>query len=203
MVEHSTLSDQELLHLISENDQKAFNRLFERYRNALFHYLQKITKSNETSEEIVLDVFMKIWTGRSILAEIDNFEAFLFRVARNKALDFLRWVQKSKLQQMELWNRMQDNLSCEPADTELSLAETNSIIQKAIEQLSPQRKLVFQMSREQGLTYEQIGKRLQISTHTVRNHLAASLQFIRSHLEPHGIGLMLITLLPLFFSISY
>lgn len=183
MGEHPTISDQELLRLISENDQKAFNKLFERYRDHLFHYLLKITKSNETSEEIVLDVFLKIWTGRSILTEIDNFEAFLFRVGRNKAFDFLRWTQKSKFQQMELWNRMHEMHASETADYDISLQETTLIIQMAIEQLSPQRKRVFQMSREEGLTYEQISKRLQISTHTVRNHVAASLQFIRSHLK--------------------
>lgn len=145
-----TSSDIELLQLISEGDQKAFNILFERYRDQLFHYLSKITKSNETSKEIVLDVFLKIWTGRSILTEIDNFEAFLFRIARNKAIDFLRWTQKSKLQQMELWNRMQEMTGPESAYNEIAFTETNSIIQKAIEQLSPQRQLVFQLSREQG-----------------------------------------------------
>lgn len=183
MGEHSTLSDRELLHLISGNDQQAFSRLFERYRDPLFCYLQKITKSNETAEEIVLDVFLKIWTGRSILGEIENFEAFLFRVARNKALDFLRLVQKSRLRQMELWNRMQENILSESCEEKIIAEEAETSIKEAISRLSPQRQLVFHLSREEGLTYEQIGKRLQISTHTVRNHVAASLQFIRSHLK--------------------
>lgn len=194
-----TSSDIELLQLISEGDQKAFNILFERYRDQLFHYLSKITKSNETSEEIVLDVFLKIWTGRSILTEIDNFEAFLFRIARNKAIDFLRWTQKSKLQQMELWNRMQEMTGPESADNEIAFTETNSIIQKAIEQLSPQRQLVFQLSREQGLSYEQISKRLQISTHTVRNHIAASLQFIRTHLKAENGWIIMLAFCPIFY----
>jgi RNA polymerase sigma-70 factor (ECF subfamily) len=174
--------ERDLLSRITDGDQEAFNILFEQYRDRLFSYLYKVTKSKETAEEIVLDVFIKIWTGRSVIIEIDNFEAFLFRVARNKALDFLRWVQKSRLQQMELWSRMQEGHATAAADEKILLEDTATSIRQAIAQLSPQRKMVFQLSREHGLTYEQIAQRLHLSTHTVRNHMAASLQFIRSHL---------------------
>lgn len=178
-----TYTDQELLQRITESDQEAFNQLFSQYRDRLFYYLQKITKSNEIAEEIVLDVFLKIWTGRAILPEIDNFEAFLFRVARNKALDFLRKVKKSRLRQLELWDHLQATADTETADQNMLLEETNASIQDAIAKLSPKRKKVFLLSRENGLTYEQIGKKLNLSTHTVRNHLAASLKFIRAHIN--------------------
>ena len=185
------LTDRELLQKISGGHQKAFDTLFERYRDRLFYYLLKATKSKETAEEIVLDTFLKIWTGRSILTEIDHFEAFLFRIARNKALDFLRRVEKNKLRQMELWEQLQRSASGEVADQALLLAEINAAVRQAVEQLSPQRKMVFQLSRDQGLTYEQIARRLHISSHTVRNHLAASLQFIRANLAP-DLGILLL-----------
>jgi RNA polymerase sigma-70 factor (ECF subfamily) len=186
MPDRIAYSDEDLLRKIKSSDQGAFNSLFERYQNRLFVYLFKIIKSKETAEEIVLDVFLKIWVGRSILAEINNFEAFLFCVAKNKALDFLRYTQKSKLQQMELWNQMQEMLSSENADQHILLEETKVAIQDAVSLLSPQRKMVFQLSREYGLTYEQIAERLHLSKNTVRNHLAASLQFIRGHLAANN-----------------
>jgi len=183
MVSYLTFSDEELLAQIASSEQKAFDVLFERYRNRLYAYLLKVTKSRETSEELVLDVFLKIWQGRSLLNEIDNFEAFLFRIARNKALDFLRWNQKRQTVQIELCNRMPEELTTEDADNQLLLHHAEAAIQYAIKQLSPQRKQVFKLSREHGLTYEQIAERMQISSHTVRNHLAASLQFIRQQLN--------------------
>ncbi|GAA4315528.1 RNA polymerase sigma-70 factor [Compostibacter hankyongensis] len=171
---------------ISASDQKAFDLLFERYRNRLFVYLIKVTKSKETSEEIVLDVFLKIWQGRTLLSEVDNFEAFLFRIARNKALDFLRWAQKRPLVQMEIWSRIQDTPAAAQTDNRILLQHAEAAIHYAVKQLSPQRKAVFLLSREHGLTYEEIATRMHISPHTVRNHLAASLQFIRNHLSSNG-----------------
>lgn len=195
MQDFYSVTDRELLNLIAGGDQKAFNRLFDQYRDQLFHYLQKITKSNETAEEIVLDVFLKIWNGRPILTEIDNFEAFLFQVAKNKGLDFLRRVQRNKLQQTELWKRLQATACVESADEKVLLADITDTVKQAVEQLSPQRKIVYQLSREQGFTYEQIGKQLHLSTHTVRNHLAASLQIIRSHLQADSVVMLLVALL--------
>lgn len=183
MARDLAISEQKLLSRIAEGDQKAFDLLFDCYRDRLFHYLKKVTKSEVIAEEIVLDVFLKIWTGRSLISGIDHFEAFLFRIARNKALDFLRSVQKSRLKQNELWELIHAQQSNETADQEILLAEVARSVRQAVDRLSPQRKIVFQLSREHDLTYEQIGRKLHLSTNTVRNHLAASLQFIRAYLK--------------------
>lgn len=188
--------EKEWLRRIAASDQKAFNELFTRYRDRIFAYLFKITKSRETSEEIVLDVFLKIWMGRTILEEIQNIEAFLFRVARNKAVDFLRLTQKSRLQQLELWDRIQGLAPCDQADFNTLLKETHASLERAVDQLSPQRKRVFQLSHEQGLSFEEISKRLNLSRYTVRNHLAASIQFIRAHLDTELGVIALVILLP-------
>ena len=182
MTDGQPFDDKALLSRIADADQEAFNMLFARYRARLFHYLVKITKSREAAEEMVLDVFLKIWTGRAIIGDIGNFEAFLFRVARNKALDFLRWAQKSRLQQLEIWYRMQGETAAAPADQPVLYGEVRAALDHAVASLSGQRRAVFQLSREHGLTYEQIAEQLNLSTHTVRNHLAAALRFIRAHL---------------------
>jgi RNA polymerase sigma-70 factor (family 1) len=176
-------TDHELLSRMAEGDQGSFNVLFERYRNRIFGYLFTILKSKEVAEEITLDVFLKIWEGRTTATEINHLEAFLFRVARNKALDFFRQLQKSREEQTALWHRMQDQLTTGAADHALLFADVEAAVRQAVDKLSPQRKMVFQLSRDHGLTYEQIAAQLQISSNTVRNHLAASLQFIRTQLD--------------------
>jgi RNA polymerase sigma factor (sigma-70 family) len=86
-----------LLVLIAEGNEKAFRMLFKNHRAKLFNYIFKLTKSRVAAEEIVMDVFLKLWEGRSLLSELDNFNAFLFAIARNKAYDFLRKAYKDRV----------------------------------------------------------------------------------------------------------
>lgn len=183
MYNPSLYTDKELLLKIAEGDQVAFSVLFEQYRNRLFTYLFKITKSAETSEEIVLDVFLKIWHGKEAIVEIENIEAFLFRVAHNKAIDFLRSLKRNPKIQQQVWDQMQEHVSAEVADKQLLLKGAQEMVEHAIHQLPSQRQKVFNMRHHHGLTNEDIAERLQLSRNTVRNHLALSVEFIRKFLS--------------------
>ncbi len=81
-------TDSSLLSAIASGDKTAFTILFERYRDQLFFYLLKHTKSSEVAEEIVTDIFMKLWTGRELAGQIINIGAFLRKVGYYKILDF-------------------------------------------------------------------------------------------------------------------
>ncbi len=175
---HFHADEQKLLIQLAEGNEDAFNTLFKRYRNQLFTYLYKITRSRENAEEIVLDVFLKIWTARNIALEIKNFEAFLFKVAYYKALDFLRSVQNKPEMQEEIETAL-GLISDKSPDEHILRQDMKKKIKSAISRLSPQRQQVFRLSREEGLSYEEIAQRLQLSRNTVRNHLSASLAFIR------------------------
>ncbi|MBC9929249.1 RNA polymerase sigma-70 factor [Chitinophaga qingshengii] len=175
--------DSELLLQIAGADQQAFNELFERYRDRLFAYLFSVTKDREASEELVLDTFLKIWQNRATLPELDHFEAFLFHIARNKSLDFFRQLQRNRERQTALWNIMYERQTGLSADQALLKEEVLKAIRMLVAEMPPQRRMVFRLSREQGLTYEQIAQRMNISPHTVRNHLAVSLRQIRAGLN--------------------
>jgi RNA polymerase sigma-70 factor (ECF subfamily) len=82
-------SDTELLEQVAVANETAFNLLFARYRDQLFTHLSKITKSRKVAEEVVVDVFLKIWNGRAALLEINHFEVFLVTVARNRPMIIL------------------------------------------------------------------------------------------------------------------
>jgi len=168
----------------AEGDEIAFNKLFELYRNRLYSYMIKITKSKEVAEEATLDVFLKIWKMKSSLNEINNFEAFLFRLAHNKAIDYQNTAKKSQLYQQQIWSDMEDLvIETNHADENILKIETERNIKLSINKLSPQRQEAFRLSREEFLSYDEIADRMQISKHTVRNHIASSLEFIKSRLE--------------------
>lgn len=195
MSETNPYDELAVLQKIGGGDQAAFKVLFEQHRNQLFTYLYKITKSAESAEEIVLDVFLKIWHGRESITAIRNFDGFLYRVAHNKAIDFLRSVSKNPAMQEEVWNLLHEPVSGEDADHKLLLKNTESMIGEAIGQLSPQRQKVFNLHHHQGYTNEEIAQRLNLSKNTVRNHLFASVEFIRKYISVNFALILLLSLL--------
>ena len=184
-----------LLQRITQGDERSFNLLFEQYRNQLFTYLFRITKSAETSEEIVLDIFLKIWHGREIVGQIDNFEAFLYRIAHNKAIDFLRSLKRNPMLREQTWEQIEEPLSFYESDACLIFKNTEAIFNEAVSQLSPQRQKVFHLHHSHGFTNQEIAERMLLSRNTVRNHLAASLEFIRKFMSVKMDILILILLL--------
>jgi RNA polymerase sigma-70 factor (family 1) len=186
--------DEYCLSKIKEGDEHFFNLIFEKYRNQLFAYLYKVTKSKELSEEIVLDVFLKLWHGREAITEIQNFEAFLYKVAHNKAIDFFRAAKRSQALQQALWQAIIEAPAADNADNRLIFKNTDALIKEAINQLSPQRKKVFELRHYEDLSYAEIAATLNLSSNTVRNHLAASLQFIRDYLEKNNALLLLLAM---------
>lgn len=179
--------DNVLLHLIAEGDEQAFTELYNKHWSKLYTFLVRMTKSHEIAEELVYDIFTKLWTGRELVREIRNVDAFLSKVAYNKAMSFFRLAAtQKKLQKVVL--RQMDHQYVDDAANRLLDNEALEILQAAIRQLSPQRRLVFTLSREQGMTHEQIANELNLSTQTVKKTMSKALDSIREFLHKKGIG---------------
>lgn len=178
-------NEKEILQSIAEGNESAFNTVFELYRDKLYNYLLKITKSPEISEEIVVDIFVKLWVGRALVQQINQLEGFLHRVAYHMAIDFLRTTSRHK----RLQKAYIDRLEPEPekrADEILMDAQCMQLLREAIFQLSPQRRLIYTLSREQGLTHEQIATALNLSRNTVKNSMMAAIKSISGFLQHHA-----------------
>lgn len=176
-----------LLRRLAAGDEEAFNRLFERHRGKLYDYLVKVTRSAEISEEIVTDVFVKLWIGKELVTEIRQLDAFLHTVAYHKALDFLRAVSRKR----RLYKTYCDSFQPEPekpADELLIDAESLQLFKRAVETLPPKRKLIYTMSREKGLTHEEIARALNLSPNTVKNSIVTATRVIGAFLHEHHAG---------------
>lgn len=180
--------------LIAEGDEQAFNIIFSLFRDRLYQFLVRIVKSPDIAEEIITDVFMKLWLGKSLLAHINDLEGFIHKVAYNKAMNFFKVVSRhSRLQQVYL-----SRLPADPeknAEDLLIDAEDTALINEAVNQLPPQRQKIYRLSREEGLTYDEIAEALNLSTNTVRNSIVASNKSISQYLRKHSPGSTRLTLL--------
>lgn len=175
-------TDKDLLLQVSKGNEIAFKALFDKYRQRLFYYISHFIKSNQVAEELVMDVFMKIWVGRSAVLQITDFDAFLFRIAHNKSIDFLRSAANDARLKVLLWEQIQV-VSGERADAAILASEFEQKIREAIDLLSPQRRKVYLLRREQDFTHDQIAAQLGISRATVNNHIVEAQRFIRSYLS--------------------
>lgn len=174
-------NERELLVQVSASNEIAFRQLFNTYRGKLYAYILKITESKETAEDTVHDVFLKLWTSRDRLPEIQNLNAYLYRMAHNQAYNGLRRMAKETLVMAEL-ERGTGYESSDPND-KLIRKEVRQFIHDAINRLTPQQKEVFRMSREEGLKQEEIALRLNISIFTVKKHLTDGLNHLRKEIS--------------------
>ena len=180
MPEKPLYNEKELLIQVSNGNELAFRQLFDSYHGKLYSYILKITESNETAEDIVHDVFLKLWLQKERLLEIQQLNAYLFKMAQNAAYNGLRRLAKRALVMNEL-SKGATHESSDPND-KLVRKEVLQIIHNAVGKLTPQQKEVFKMSREEGLKQEDIAKRLNISIFTVKRHLTDALNHLRNEI---------------------
>lgn len=174
-------NEKELFTRLSQGDEAAFTLIFHHYTQRIYHYILHKTKSPETAEEVVQEVFIKVWNAREKFSEIDNYESFLFTMASNKLIDFFRRMAHQEKLKKEVWETIRDssNITIE----ELDFRHSQELINQAVEQLSPQRKRIFLLNKEQGLTRQEIADELGLSVNTINNHLNEAVRLVREQLE--------------------
>lgn len=156
-----------------------FAEIFRSYELPLYTLAFRMTKDRDTSQDIVQEVFVKLWEIRKQVHEIDNIEFFLFRLARNKIIDFMRKVHVDDRLKEHLWHVMKDESAYQSG---VEQKEFHAIVAKAVDLLPERRKAIY-LLRDEGLNYEQIASEMDISRHTVKHQVSAALQFIRSYLK--------------------
>lgn len=181
MSEESTYNEKETLKLIAEGDDQAYARLFKTKRCKIYNFLLRITKFPEIAEELTMDIFLKLWIGRDLLLQINDLDAFLYKVAHNKALDFFRTAARhNRLHEAytEHINRLHETGLTTTVDN-----DNLELLKKIINRLPPRRKLIYKLSKEENMTYEQIAIHLNLSTKTVKNTMLSALKDIRRNLS--------------------
>lgn len=176
-----TKSDEALLRLIKADSQKALEELFEKYYDRLCDFAFQYVKSIDLSEEIVSDVFLKIWERRHRLNISKNLKGYLYTATRNQALNYLE-KQDNELESLTENAREIESGKYHP-DEELIFKELENRLEALINTLPPRRKIIFKLSRLEGFTYKEIAGILSISIHTVQNQMVAAVKTLSSYTE--------------------
>jgi RNA polymerase sigma-19 factor, ECF subfamily len=173
-----------LLAKVATGDRPAFTRLYTSHLNILYRYIFLFTKSKEESEEILQDIFIKIWENREKLSEVDSFRNYLFRFAKNKLLDKIRHSQ-IRLRVLSEIKRTK-SISETTTSDQCAYREYYKVVQQAIEKLPPKRKHIFRLNIENGLSQDEIARELNISKSVVQKQIYSASHFVREYLFKHG-----------------
>jgi RNA polymerase sigma-70 factor (ECF subfamily) len=171
----------QLLQQIANGSESAFEQFYNIHWNKIYSLALAYLKSSVQAQDVVQEVFLKIWTKRQNLGHIENPASFIYIMGRNEVIRAL----KKKIN-LDWLNEEQTNLL--PDDLMLphqivDLKELEKKIGTAINNLPTQQKLIFKLSREEGLNHEQIAGRLGIEKATVKNHIVRALNSLRRNLQ--------------------
>jgi len=167
----------------ARGDQQAFGVLFNFYKNKVYGYALAILQTNSAAEEIVQDVFIKLWIRRQHLATIDNFGGFLRTIAKNETLNALK---KIAVEQKNYQLANQTNTDIDSAtENEIQFRETKKLLDEAINKLPPQQKLIYNLCHMEGLKQKDVAEKLSLSPLTVKTHLRDAVKSIKNYLIIH------------------
>lgn len=174
-------SEPDLLLRVSQGDEAAFAHLFHTYQNRLGAFVMQLTGSRPLAEEIVQEIFIRIWEKREKLSQVEHFHSYLYTVARNYSLSFLKKLGR-ELAQKQAW---ETSMAAQGEEEDTVIRNYRRIIDQAISELPAQRQRVYLLSRDEGLRQAEIAERMAISLETVKKHMVLALRSIRSYAMAH------------------
>lgn len=184
--------DRTLYDLLAAGDEWAFKAIYDAYWHAVHCTAFTYLKSSSLAEDVVQETFVRVWKYRRKFTRLDNPEAYLHMIARNRI--------KTAFRHLRPYESLHESIAAEALTAASSaqateLRQLEDLIYKTVELLPPQQAQVFRMSRFQHLSYDEIGDRLNISPATVRNHLVKALSFMRQYFASRRTDLGLILLM--------
>ncbi|GAA4312486.1 RNA polymerase sigma-70 factor [Mucilaginibacter gynuensis] len=191
-----TLPDDELQQYLFHNNEQAFTVLYDRYAADVMGMLLKILKSEALAQDVMQEVFLKIWNQRSRLQHVKVFKAYLFITARNHALNSLKTAIRSQTAIGEIIQAAVSERNT--TDDELLSKEYLQFIEQVLDRLPSRSREIFAMCRTQEKSYAEVAEELGISRNAVKNHMVYSMKVLRSAVE-NELGIPLSILIAVLF----
>lgn len=177
------ISEKTLLIKLIEGDSEAFEKIYFLYYKSLSEYAFRLTKSRFITEEIIQEVFLKIWINKESLTNVISIRSYLFFMVKNRGLNYLRDLVEHEDLSEEWWHDLLQSKT--ETDHYVISKDFTHLIDNIVESLPQQRREVYKLSRQEGKRSSEIAKQLGLTTKTVENHLWMALRAIKRNLEPH------------------
>lgn len=174
-------NEKDLMSLLAEGNEAAFEELYHLYSNRLLGYLIKIVKSDNLAGELLQDTFIKVWNSRNSIDPDKPFRPYLYRIAENNVYDFFRKVARDKKLQAQLISIASSNYS--HVEESFCNKENVQLLRNVIDELPPKRRQVFRLIKIEERSYEEVSTLLNISTSTISDHIVKANKFVQERLK--------------------
>jgi RNA polymerase sigma-70 factor (family 1) len=181
MTSYDSFTDGELTSLLLSGDENAFNQIFKRYNGLLYSHAYHKLRNREEAKDVVQDVFALLWSKRQEIHFKSNLVGYLYTAVRNKIFDFI----SHQTVETKYLDSLQSFLDNGTAITDHMIREKQiaAIIEQEIAALPPRMRLVFELSRKQHKSHQEIAEELGISQQTVTDQIKKALKILRSKLS--------------------
>ncbi|MEN7551310.1 RNA polymerase sigma-70 factor [Rapidithrix thailandica] len=175
------ISQQKLAKKLSKGDTKAFEQVYYLFKDKLYGYCLKLLASEELSKEIVQETFVRLWEKRERIDADKSLSAYLYTIAKNQIKDH----QARYSREFEMNHPFQAaEFSENTIEENLTFLEIKKIEEKVVDELSPQQRNVYKLSRYKQLSHQEIADKMGISVNSVKTHLRLALKTLRTHIAP-------------------
>lgn len=175
-----------VLRKLNKGDKEAFDEVYSACHRRIYGNLLKLVKSEETAREILQKVFIRLWEKREIIDPEQPVHAWLHRVAANMAIDFFRKAARDRKLKTHLIITAEKKYS--HVEEDLNQKQMQSILNEAVDKLSPRRKEIFKLIKMDGKSYKQVSQMLGISVSTINDHIVKANHNIREQMGRMGIN---------------
>jgi len=183
--ESTKITDRELVILLANNDEDAFRTLYYRYKDKLWRFCFGFLKSEFDTDDILQEIFISLWEHRVTVDPSLAFSSYLYKIARNKILNFFRDMDVEVQVKKALAQQTQTVAGTDSVEADIFYGEYRRILAEAVGQLPPQRRKVFNMSRFEYKSHKEIAVQLGISINTVQDHISQALRTIKAYVSQH------------------
>lgn len=169
-----------LLAEVRTGSKQAFEQIYRTYKLRIYRSIRKQIQDDAIAEELMQDVFIKIWQKRNELDLDKSFVAYIFRIAASRVVDYSRKAKRDRVIKENL-QLIASEISDEPMESSFSQQE-DDFLTEAIAKLSPQRKKIFVLCKLEGKSYEEVSQLYGVSTSTISDHIVKATKFLRKYL---------------------
>ncbi|PWG80598.1 RNA polymerase sigma factor [Pararcticibacter amylolyticus] len=175
------INEAEIFADLAAGNEKAFDVIYRHYSKRLFLYVRKLVKTPELAEELIQEIFVQIWMNRQVFSDVQYPVSYMYSIANRQALKYLKKVASDEriLKSITNYSEFYRN----ETEEQVNLRESARTINQAVAELPAQRRLIWELSRNEGLSHDQIAERLSISRHTVKNQMVQALKHVRHYLD--------------------